>query len=100
MARRRPIHPGEILQRDFLDGLNISAYRLAKELKIPKTRVSAIVNGSRGITADTALRLSRYFGNSAEFWLHLQSDYELELTRRRSARQITREITPYQDLAA
>lgn len=72
MAKRKPVHPGEIRQHDFLEESGLSAYRLSKDLQIPKTRVSAIVNGERGITADTALRLSRYFGNSAEFWLKLQ----------------------------
>lgn len=91
---RNPIHPGEVLQHDFLDELGLSAYRLSKDLQIPKTRISAIVNRERRITADTALRLSRYFGNSAEFWLNLQSDYELQVARRRSNRKIEREVQP------
>jgi addiction module HigA family antidote len=94
MVRRKPIHPGEILRKEFLDKLNVTAYRLAKDLQIPRTRVSAIVNGHRAITADTAVRLSRYFGNSAEFWLNLQSKYELELVRRGSARSIARIVKP------
>lgn len=100
MVRRKAIHPGEILQKEFLDDLNVSAYRLAKDLHIPKTRVSAIVNGRRSITADTAARLSRYFGNSAEFWLNLQSKYELELVRRGSARSIIRDVKPLRSYRA
>ena len=78
MANLANIHPGEILLEDFLKPLNISAYRLSKEIGIPQTRVSAIIKGKRRITADTALRLSKYFGNSAKFWLGLQNDYDLE----------------------
>ena len=72
------IHPGEILLEEFLKPMEISAYRLAKETFIPQTRVSAILKGRRRITADTALRLSRFFGTSAKFWLGLQADYDLE----------------------
>ncbi len=72
------IHPGEVLQDEFLIPLEISAYRLSKDLKIPQTRVSQILKGKRRITADTALRLSKYFGNSAKFWLGLQDDFDLE----------------------
>ena len=72
------IHPGEILLEEFLVPMEISQYRLSKDLKIPQTRISQIVKGKRGITADTALRLSKYFGTSAKFWLGLQDDYDLE----------------------
>jgi addiction module HigA family antidote len=72
------IHPGEILNEEFLIPLNITAYRLAKETNIPQTRVSEIIRGNRRITADTALRLSIFFGNSARFWLGLQDDYDIE----------------------
>lgn len=72
------IHPGEVLQEEFLIELNITAYRLAQDLRIPQTRVAAILKGKRRITADTALRLGRYFGNSPKFWLGLQNDYDLE----------------------
>ena len=72
------ITPGEILQEEFLIPLGISQYRLAKELEIPQTRISGIINGSRRITADTALRLSLFFGNSAKFWLGLQNDFDIE----------------------
>jgi addiction module HigA family antidote len=78
MKPLRNIHPGEILQEEFLMPLDISAYRLAKDTFLPQTRISEIVKGRRRITADTALRLSRYFGNSAKFWLGLQDDFDLE----------------------
>ena len=78
MNRLKNIHPGEVLNEEFLAELNISAYRLAKDTGIPQTRVSQIVKCKRRITADTALRLSIYFGNSAKFWLGLQDDYDLE----------------------
>ena len=78
MKKIRNIHPGEILLKEFLEPLEISCYRLAKELSIPQTRVSSIVNGTRRITADTALRLSLYFGNSPKFWLSLQDDFDIE----------------------
>ena len=72
------IHPGEILAEEFLKPLNLSSYRLAKETKIPQTRISQILRFKRRITADTALRLSKFFGNSPQFWLGLQNDYDLE----------------------
>ena len=78
MEKLPNIHPGEILLEEFLIPMQISQYRLAKDLNIPQTRVSEIVKGRRRITADTALRLSRYFGNSAKFWMGLQADYDLE----------------------
>jgi addiction module HigA family antidote len=78
MNRLKNIHPGEVLKEEFLNELNISAYRLAKDTGIPQTRVSQIINGSRRITADTALRLSIYFGNTPKFWLGLQDDHDLE----------------------
>jgi addiction module HigA family antidote len=78
MKKLANIHPGEILKEEFLKPLEISAYKLAKELSIPQTRISEIIKGKRRITADTALRLSHYFGNSAKFWLGLQGDYDLE----------------------
>ena len=81
MAKIKNIHPGEILHEEFLIPLNISAYRLAKDVAIPQTRLSQILNGKRKITADTALRLAKYFGNSPKFWLGLQIDYDLEEER-------------------
>jgi len=81
MKKLKNIHPGEILQEEFLIPLEITAYRLSKDIRIPQTRVSEIVKGKRRITADTALRLSRYFGNSAKFWLGLQDDFDIEEER-------------------
>jgi addiction module HigA family antidote len=78
MTKIKNIHPGEILLEEFLLPLEISAYRLSKEIGIPQTRVSEILKRKRRITADTALRLSRYFGNSAKFWLGLQNDFDIE----------------------
>ena len=78
MEKLLNIHPGEILLEEFLKPMNISAYRLSKDIGIPQTRTSEIIKGNRSITADTALRLSYYFGNSAKFWLGLQNDYDLE----------------------
>jgi len=78
MKSLKNIHPGEILLEEFLVPFDISAYRLAKDTFLPQTRISEIIKGRRRITADTALRLSRYFGNSAKFWLGLQDDFDLE----------------------
>ena len=78
MEKLNNIHPGEVLLNEFLKPLEISAYKLSKDLLIPQTRVSQIIKGKRRITADTALRLSKYFGNSAKFWLGLQDDYDIE----------------------
>ncbi|MBD2363891.1 HigA family addiction module antidote protein [Anabaena minutissima FACHB-250] len=71
------IHPGEILQLEFLEPLNITPYRLSKDIGVSQTRISEILSGNRSVTADTALRLSRYFGNSPQFWLNLQTQYDL-----------------------
>lgn len=78
MNKLNNIHPGEVLLEEFLIPLKISAYRLSKDMEIPQTRISQIIKGKRRITADTALRLSSYFGNSAKFWLGLQDDYDIE----------------------
>ncbi len=78
MNELRNIHPGEVLMEEFLIPLEISAYRLSKDIGIPQTRISEILKGRRRITADTALRLAQYFGNSAKFWLGLQDDYDIE----------------------
>jgi addiction module HigA family antidote len=78
MAKLKNIHPGEILSEEFLVPFNITAYKLAKDIEIPQTRISEILKGNRRITADTALRFSRYFGNSAKFWLGLQDDFDIE----------------------
>lgn len=82
MNRMPNIHPGEILEEEFIKGFNISAYKLGKDTKISATRVSEIIKGKRRITADTALRLSKYFGNTAEFWLGLQMEYDLREEKR------------------
>jgi antitoxin HigA-1 len=78
MSKLNNIHPGEILLEEFLIPLKISAYKLSKDINIPQTRISEILKGRRRITADTALRLSNYFGNSAKFWLGLQDDFDIE----------------------
>ena len=78
MTRLKNIHPGEVLLEEFLKPMGISAYKLSKDIGIPQTRTSMILRGNRRITADTALRLSKYFGTSAKFWLGLQNDFDLE----------------------
>ena len=78
MEKLENIHPGEILLEEFLKPMKLSAYKLSKDIVIPQTRISQIIKGNRRITADTALRLSSYFGNSAKFWLGLQDDYDIE----------------------
>ncbi|MFK5891079.1 MAG: HigA family addiction module antitoxin [Flavobacteriaceae bacterium] len=78
MEKLANVHPGEILLYEFLKPLEITAYRLSKDLNIPQTRISEIIKGNRRITADTALRLSKYFGNSAKFWLGIQDDFDIE----------------------
>ena len=88
MKSLKNVHPGEILQEEFLVPFEISAYRLAKDTFLPQTRISEIVKGRRRITADTALRLSRYFGNSAKFWLGLQDDFDLEEENLRKSKEL------------
>ena len=90
-----PIHPGEILREEFLTPLGISINRLAREIVVPPGRVSEIVNAKRGITADTALRLARFFGVSAQMWLGLQAEYDLRMARRVAGPEIERRIHPY-----
>jgi len=90
------IPPGEILLEDFLKPLGMSQYRLAIELKVPPRRINEIVHGTRAITADTALRLERFFGTSAQFWLNLQNDYDLRKMRRAGEPAQVGEITPLQ----
>jgi antitoxin HigA-1 len=89
----RPVHPGEIL-REELDVLEMSASALAASLGVPGNRITAILNGQRGITADTALRLSRYLGTTAEFWLNLQKSYELRLAELEAGKQIEKTVIP------
>lgn len=88
MEKLANVHPGEILKFEFLEPLEITAYRLSKDLGIPQTRTSEIIKGNRRITADTALRLSKYFGNSAKFWLGLQDDYDLEEEKQNKADEL------------
>ena len=90
-----PVHPGEILLEEFLKPMSVSQYRLAASIHVPARRINEIVLEKRGITADTALRLSRFFGNSAQFWMNLQTRYELESARDLSASSIDREVRPY-----
>ena len=101
MERLANIHPGEILIKEFLKPLEITAYRISKDTEIPQTRISQIIKGKRRITADTALRLSSYFGNSAKFWLGLQDDYDIEEERENSKEifnriRLIRKNTPQQ----
>ncbi len=97
--KMRPIHPGEIL-KDELEELNLSANAFAKALDVPANRITAILNEQRGITADTALRLARFFGNSPEFWMSLQSSYDVKLARAQVGKDIDRNVTPMDRLAA
>ena len=89
-----PVHPGEILQKEFLAPIGLSQNKLAMALRVPARRVNEIVLGKRGITADTALRLARYFGMSAQFWLGLQMDYELDVAEDALESRIEKEIIP------
>src|ERR1700761_6418306 len=95
MPRRKlpPIHPGEILREEFLVPLGISQYRLAKDTSVPPRRINEIVRGTRGITADTALRLARHFGTTERFWLNLQAHYDLEVEKERLGDRLEREVT-------
>lgn len=88
MKKLRNIHPGEVLQEEFLRPMGITAYRLSKDIFIPQTRISEILKGRRRITADTALRLSIYFGTSPKFWLGLQDDYDIEEEQRASKKEL------------
>lgn len=91
-----PIHPGEILREEFLSPLGITQYRLAKEIHVPARRINEIVLEKRGISADTALRLSYYFGNTAQFWMNLQARYDLETVRDEIEEELQKEIKPFQ----
>jgi addiction module HigA family antidote len=94
MATRKlpPVHPGEILLEEFLEPLEISQYRLAKDISVPPRRINEIVHGARSITADTALRLARYFGTSERFWLNLQARYDLESEKDRLGKRLEKEV--------
>jgi addiction module HigA family antidote len=90
-----PVHPGEILRTEFLEPLELSINALSRSIKVPRTRLNDIVRGRRGITADTAMRLARYFGVSAQFWMNLQSHYELEVAEETLGKRLGREIRPH-----
>jgi addiction module HigA family antidote len=90
--KHRPVHPGEILREDFLSPLGISQTQLARDITVPPRRVNEIVRGTRSVSADTALRLSRYFGTSEQFWLNLQTRYDLEVERDRLGNRLQREV--------
>lgn len=94
MARRKmaPVHPGEILAKEFLEPLELTQHRLAKDISVPPRRINEIVLGQRGITADTALRLARYFKTTEQFWLNLQSHHDLEVERDRLGDRLRREV--------
>ena len=98
MPRKRmaPIHPGEILLKEFLEPMGISQYRLAKDISVPPRRINEIVHGKRSISANTALRLSCYFGTSDRFWLNLQTRYDLEIERDRLGGRLAREVAVLQ----
>lgn len=90
----KPIHPGEILLEDFLKPMGISQYRLAKDTNVPARRINEIVQGKRSITADTALRLARFFGTSPELWINLQTHYELEIAKDSLNGRLIKEVKP------
>ena len=92
MTRLAPVHPGEILLEEFIKPLGLTQYRVAKDIGVPALRISQIVRGQRSITADTALRLARYFGTSANVWLHMQARYDLEVAEAKTAKRIKREV--------
>ena len=95
-----PIHPGDVLREEFLRPLGISQYRLAKEIHVPPRRINEIVLEKRGISADTALRLGRYFGTTPQFWINLQARYDLEVAREGIEDRLKKDITPFNKRAA
>jgi addiction module HigA family antidote len=94
-----PIHPGEVLDKEFLAALRISQYRLAKDIHVPARRINEIVQGKRAISADTALRLSKYFGTSAKFWLNLQAQYDLDVQEEKILSELESGIKPFKHAA-
>lgn len=96
----KPTTPGEMLLEEFMKPLELSQYKLAKDLEVPQIRISEIIRGKRAITPDTALRLARYFGNSAEFWMNLQVGYDLKLARTKLEKHIFKHILPHEQRAA
>ncbi len=93
--RLAPVHPGEVLLEEFLEPMGLSQYRLAKDIRVPPRRINEIVHGTRGISADTALRLARYLGTSERFWLNLQSQFDLDMEHDRTGDRIEHEIVPH-----
>lgn len=93
-AKLAAVHPGEVLLEEFLKPLELSQYRLAKDISVPPRRINEIVHGTRAVSADTALRLSRYFGLSERFWLNLQAQYDLDVERDRLGDRLEREVSP------
>lgn len=100
MPHLMPIHPGEVLLEDFLGPFGLSQYRLAQSISVPPRRINEIVHGKRAITADTALRLARFFGTSERFWLNLQTRYDLEVERDRLGPRLAKEVAVFADRAA
>jgi addiction module HigA family antidote len=94
MTKLKNVHPGEILSEEFLGPLEITPYRLCKDTGIPQSRISEIINGARGISVGTALRLARYFGTTPGFWLNLQTAYDLEEVQRKEGKAINAEVKP------
>jgi addiction module antidote protein, HigA family len=92
MKRLTPVHPGEVLLEDFMKPNGLTAYRVAKDIGVPALRINQIVKGERGISADTALRLARFFGTSAEVWVRIQARYELEMAQNELERRIGKEV--------
>ena len=92
MEKMKPIHPGEVLLEEFLEPMGISQYRLAKDTSVPARRINEIVHGARAVTADTALRLGRYFGTSAQFWLNLQTHFDLEVQEDKIGHRLDQEV--------
>ena len=92
--QRAPLHPGEILREQFMADFGVSVNRLARDLRVPPTRISEIVNERRAITPDTALRLARYFGTTAEFWINLQTEHDLDVARTSLQRRIEADVRP------
>ncbi len=93
-AKLAPVHPGEVLLEEFLKPLELSQYRLAKDISVPPRRINEIVHGTRAVSANTALRLARYFGVSERFWLNLQAQYALDMERDRLGDRLEREVSP------
>ena len=100
MATRAPIRPGEILRDDFMHAFHISAYKLAKDLNVTTNRITGIIRGERALTADTALRLARYFGTTPDFWINLEGHYRLQLAKREFQKEIEREVPERAGVAA